>query len=283
MILSRITLIFLVIVSVALTVDAVENSPPPSDVIKANPLVWDALEKKLDLPGMTNLARFTFWVTNTSNAEATINSVEAECDCTVVEARTSLPWHIAPGSNGPLNVRVNIRGRFGELSKTITVHTSHGSQVLTVGMKIPLTSAPANVSARQRDVIAARADRQAVFHGSCAACHASPAADLKGPALFQKACGICHMAEHRADFVPDLAALQNLTDEGYWRSSITSGKAGSLMPAFAQSEGGILDSDQIDSLVAFLLKEFPSKVSGASSSGIGEPKMTSTYSPETVK
>lgn len=229
---------------------AVSNAP--------NPLVWDALEKKQDLPGMTNLAYFTFWVTNNSSADAGIGSVEAECDCTVVEARKALPWTIAPGAGGPLNVRVNIRGRFGPFVKTVTVHTSHGPQVLTVSMKIPLTPAPPNVSVRQQDVQVAKADRQAVFRGSCATCHATPTLGLTGAALFAKACAICHEAEPRAEMVPNLATLPHPTDADHWRRWITSGKAGSLMPAFAQAEGGILDTNQIESLVEYVLKEFPS-------------------------
>jgi len=236
---------------------AADAEIPPTTAGSNNPLVWDAMEKKQELPGMTNLALFTFWVTNNSTSDAVISSVEAECDCTVVEARTVLPWIIAPGTGGPLNVRVNIRGRFGMFVKTVTVHTSHGPQVLTVSMKIPLTPAPSNVSVRQRDVMAAKADRLAVFRGSCAACHAAPTVGLSGPALFGKACGICHQAEQRAEMVPDLAALKHPTDAEYWRRWITSGKAGTLMPAFANSEGGILDTNQIESLVEYVMTNFP--------------------------
>ena len=210
---------------------------------------------------MTNLALFTFWVTNNSPSDAVIGFVEAECDCTVVEANKVFPWTIAPGAGGPLNVRVNIRGRFGIFVKTVTVHSSHGPQVLTVSMNIPLTPAPSNVSVRQKDVVAAKTDRQAVFRGSCAACHATPTFGLTGAALFQKACSICHQAEQRAEMVPDLTALKHPTDADHWRRWITSGKAGSLMPAFAHSEGGILDTNQIESLVEYVMKQFPSDYS----------------------
>lgn len=233
----------------------------PAAPLAANarhPLVWDAMEKKQELPGMTNLALFTFWVTNHSTSDAVIGWVEAECDCTVVEANKVFPWTIAPGAGGPLNIRVNIRGRFGDFVKTVTVHTSHGPQVLTVSMKIPLTPAPSNVSVRQKDLMAAKADRQAVFRGSCAACHTAPTAGLTGAALFTKACAICHQAEQRAEMVPDLAALKHPTDADHWRRWITSGKAGSVMPAFAHSEGGILNTNQIESLVEYVVKQFPS-------------------------
>jgi cytochrome c5 len=231
-----------------------------------NPLDWEATEIRQELPGMTNLAHFTFWVTNTSTTNVVISSVEAECDCTVVEARSVFPWTIPPGTGGPLNVRVNIRGRYGMFAKTVTVHSSHGPQVLTVSMKIPISPAPPNVSVRQKDVLAAKADRQAVLRGSCAACHATPAFALTGSTLFEKACAICHETERRAEMVPDLAALKHPTDENHWRKWITSGKEGTLMPAFAQSEGGILNTNQIESLVKYLTERFPYSASSFSES-----------------
>lgn len=233
---------------------AVQAEPPGN-----HPLVWDAMEKKVALPGMTNSAHFIFWVTNNSTSEITIGSVDADCECTVVEARTAFPWTLAPGASGPLNVRVNIRGRFGDYVKTVTVHSGPGPQILTVSMKIPITPAPANISIRQQDVLKAKADRQALFQGSCAVCHATPAMGLTGAALFEKACGICHQSDRRAEFVPDLAALKDLTDSNHWRKWITSGKADTVMPAFAQSAGGILDTNQIESLVKYLTKEFPKR------------------------
>jgi mono/diheme cytochrome c family protein len=231
-----------------------EISPAPPTAVESNPLVWDALEKHADLPAMTNLAYFTFWVTNTGSAEAVIYSTEASCECTVVEAQKILPWRLAPGEGGPLNVRLNTRGKFGLVTKTINIGSTHGSQVLTIHVKIPVSPAPANISMRQRDMMSAQADRQAVLRGSCAVCHAAPAAGHTGEKLFLLACGICHTAEHRAEMVPDLLALKHPTDADYWRQWITHGKAGSLMPAFAESEGGILNSNQIASLVEYLTK-----------------------------
>ena len=46
----------------------------------------------------------------------------------------------------------------------------------------------------------------------------------------------------------------------FWRTWITAGKAGSLMPAFATSQGGPLNDMQIASLAAYLNAVIPSKV-----------------------
>jgi mono/diheme cytochrome c family protein len=230
----------------------------------SNPLVWDSMVKEIKLKETANITLFTFWVTNTSSSNATIAAFESTCDCTVPES-PALPWVLKPGASDSMKVRMRTLGRFGQITKQIGVHTSHGPQILTVTADIPLTPAPFNVSGRLRDQMAAQEDRQVVFRGSCAACHALPAVGRTGKPLFDAACAICHISTHRAAMVPDLAALPHPTDAAHWRTWITHGKEGSLMPAFDKAHGGILDTNQIESLVEYLLQAYPSKP--ASSAG----------------
>ena len=227
-------------------------------IISTNPLVWDAMEKFAKTKAMNENASFTFWVTNTSSADASIIHTESSCDCTVAKLPTR-PWVLKAGASGPIDVRMNLMGRTGRVSKEIYVGTSHGGQTLMVHADIPFTPAPFNVSARQRDQMEARKDRQSVFKTGCAACHAWPTVGRTGEPLFQKACGICHTSADRADMVPDLATLKSGHGPDYWRTWITHGKEGTLMPAFAISAGGILDTNQIESLVEFLLRKYPAK------------------------
>ena len=56
----------------------------------------------------------------------------------------------------------------------------------------------------------------------------------------------------RATMVPDLHKLTDPTREEFWRSWITAGKADTLMPAFAATQGGPLSDLQIASLAAYL-------------------------------
>ena len=238
------------------------SDTPAALVTAANPLVWDAMEKFAKMPAMNLSTNFAFWVTNTSSADAFITHTESSCDCTVAKL-PSQPWMLLPGESAPLSVKMNLLGRHGRVTKEVLVGTSHGLQILKVHADIPLTPAPFNVSARQQDVVAARKDRQTVFRGSCAACHALPAAGHTGEALFTKACAICHISRHRADCVPDLATLKHPRDADYWRKWITSGKERTLMPAFAKSERGILDTNQIESLVEYLVRAYPAKTTSA--------------------
>jgi mono/diheme cytochrome c family protein len=236
---------------------AQEASPRPAP--PAHPLVWDAPLKRLKMEGMARMAEFTFWVTNASSTNVTVFRTETTCDCTAADL-PPLPWDLKPGDSGSLKARINTTGKFGWVTNRIGLVTSHGPQILTVVAEIPVTPAPFNVPARERDRMIAQADRQAVFRNtSCAACHALPALGKTGAELFATACAICHGSERRAEMVPDLTALDKPTDAAYWREWITRGKTNSLMPAFAQAEGGILNDAQIESPVEYLTTNEPFK------------------------
>jgi hypothetical protein len=63
--------------------------------------------------------------------------------------------------------------------------------------------------------------------------------------------------------VPDLNNLKVPTNREFWRTWITYGKPGTLMPAFAGSQGGPLTDMQIASLAAYLNAAKPSKAAHA--------------------
>ena len=89
---------------------------------------------------------------------------------------------------------------------------------------------------RAKGVAAAKIDRQAIFKGDCASCHAKNVQGKYAKDLFDSVCSVCHDAEQRASVVPDLHALKVPTNEEFWRTWIAHGKPGSLMPAFASAE-----------------------------------------------
>jgi mono/diheme cytochrome c family protein len=140
------------------------------------------------------------------------------------------------------------------------VETSAGPQVLTLKIQIPKPLGTVEIPInRARNLQIASADRQAVFKQDCAKCHAEPTAGKAGKELYFAACAICHEAAHRATMVPDLKALSHPTGHAFWTQWVAHGRAGSLMPAFAQTEGGPLTAPQIDSLVEYLILNFPSR------------------------
>lgn len=221
---------------------------------------WDALTKAVDAVEGQDFARFAFNFTNISSENVTILNVKPGCGCTTAEL-PPVPWTIAPETGGTIKLNVNLANKYGTLFKTATVTTDKGNKVLMLRINI-LPLAPVKMTDAQiADGIAkAKVDRQAVFRGDCASCHAKNVANKYGPQLYASVCGVCHEAEHRATMVPDLSNLKVPTNRDFWRTWITFGKPGSLMPAFATSEGGPLTDMQIASLAAYLNATKPSKV-----------------------
>jgi mono/diheme cytochrome c family protein len=238
---------------------------PPMTALANNILAWDAeLKEYKTKPGETK-ANYVFYFTNVSGTAVTINSAAGSCGCTVPKLPT-LPWKVEAGATGEIPVEMNVAGKTGTVMKNVTVNTDKGPKVLTV--KTDITPAdPVAAAARPMDrtqnIEMAKADRQAIFKGDCASCHVEKSRGKLGKELYDASCGICHDAEHRADMVPNLHALKHDTNADYWRTWISLGKPGSLMAAFAQSEGGPLTKTEIESIVQYLTTTIPSKTAGS--------------------
>ena len=222
-------------------------------------LAWDALLKAVDATNEQDFARFTFSFTNATAGQVTILMVHPSCGCTTAEL-PPVPWQIPAGGSGEIKLSVNLAGKAGTLFKTVNIVTDKGNKNLMLRINIlPPPPAPEMTEA-QRDagIMAAKADRQAVFKSDCASCHVKKIEGKYGQQLFDAICAVCHEAKDRATMVPDLHNLKVPTNEEFWRTWITAGKAGSLMPAFATSQGGPLTDMQIASLAAYLNAVIPS-------------------------
>ncbi len=212
--------------------------------VPENVLFWDADSKEQSVGADVPETRFSFTVSNISTTDVLLLKATASCGCTVPQLPTDPK--IPPGGSRQIDVVMNLQGKFSKVSKTVTINTDQGVKVLYVTANLPTPT----LRDIRREI--AKTDRQAVFKGDCRKCHVEPAQDKQGEPLFAAACGICHTAETRAAMVPDLRALNHPTDAEFWRNTIRYGKPGTLMPAFAQTEGGILDDAQIASLVDYL-------------------------------
>jgi mono/diheme cytochrome c family protein len=229
------------------------NEPLPDGV-----LAWDDLTKATDATNEQDFARFTFSFTNVTAGNVTILAVHPSCGCTTAEM-PPVPWTIPPGESGQMKLNVNLAFKSGMLFKTVNVSTDKGNKTLTLRINIlPPVIVKMSEEDRARGVAAAKVDRQAVFKGDCASCHIKHIEGKYGQPLFAAICAVCHEAEPRATMVADLHNLPVPTNEEFWRTWITAGKAGSLMPAFATSQGGPLNDMQIASLAAYLNAVYPS-------------------------
>lgn len=234
-------------------------TPPEQKVVILGPkeetgLALDAASKEYAAKPGEESYTFHFAVKNTSAKELVINQVRTSCGCTIAKL-PSQPWHIAPGEGGDIALIMDLRGKTGTISKTATIDLPTSFKELAITVHVPDPTALPNPN-RDINQQLALLDRQAIFRGECADCHVQPARNQMGPSLYAAACGICHDAKNRASAVPDLHALKNPTDAAFWRNAVMHGKPNTMMPAFAQSEGGPLTGAQIDSLVAYLASEF---------------------------
>jgi cytochrome c2 len=230
-----------------------------SEVVVVSPreetaLAFDATTKEYTAKPGEESCTFRFKVKNTSDKEVVINQVRTSCGCTIAKL-PSQPWHIAPSAGGEITLVMDLRGKTGTIIKTATIDLPTSFKQLTIVVTVPDISALPNPNRTINQQIA-KLDRQTIFKNDCADCHATPARGQMGPALYTVACAICHDSKERASAVPDLHALSHPTDADFWRQTILHGKPNSMMPGFAQAEGGPLTGAQIDSLVAYLASEF---------------------------
>ena len=232
--------------------------PPMGPPLPDGLLTWDSETREATVKFGTKEVPFAFRVNNISKESIVLTSVRTSCGCTAAKL-PEMPWTLAPGANGTIDAVMNLTGKRGIIQKNVMVITDHGFKTLNVRTNIEEPPAGAmGENDRLRNLQIAAANRQAVLHGECAACHATPALGKLGAELYQAACTICHEGERRASSVPDLMHLQKATNAEYWRNWITTSAEGKLMPAFSTEHGGILSTAQIDSLVRYLVETMPS-------------------------
>lgn len=238
------------------------NSPkgPEGAVVRSgHPLKWDEMQQTKPAKYGDGAVEFHFSVTNTSQEESVkILEVRPSCGCTVADL-PSTPWVLPPGGKGSFRATVDVRGRRGHFSKTMLVASTVGAQIL--GLTVEIEDPP--VRSRTENLQLAATDRQAVFHGTCYSCHVEPIGGKQGEKLFQAACAICHEAEPRASMVPDLSVAKERRDADFWRRWISEGKEQTLMPAFHEKHDGPLSTAQVESLVEYGLRHFPTEPAAA--------------------
>ena len=223
------------------------NDPLPDGI-----LAWDWLSNTTNATAGQEAAHFVSSFTNISPGNVVILNVRPSCGCTTAELPPR-PWTIPPGAGGQIRLSVDLREKSGTLFKSVNVTTDKGNKTLRLCIII---QAPVTVkmtdAERARGLAAAKIDRQAVFRSDCATCHVNNIQGKYGKQLYDSVCAICHEAEQRATMVPDLRTLKTPTNDAFWRAWIAHGKPGSLMPAFAASDGGPFNDTQIGSIAAYL-------------------------------
>lgn len=235
--------------------------PPPAfnGPLPATVMTWDSELKSIDVHEGDKTGNLFFSFTNVSANDVVISNVHPGCGCTTAHL-PSMPWTVAPGTNGTIPVSINLAGKTGTIFKNLTVTTDKGIKMLNFRVNILPVPLPTMTEAdRTNNIKIAQADRQAVFSGDCVSCHVKLGEGKFGKLLYDADCAICHEGEHRATMVPDLHALKVPTNPEFWKTWISHGKPSTLMPAFAKSEGGPLSDMQVASLAVYLNYIIPPK------------------------
>ena len=253
-------------VSVLPLLAQVTPAPAPAAAAPApdpSALKWSAESLEYTSKPGEESAPFHFFVTNVSPAPVVFNGLRTSCGCTVAQLPTT-PYTLMPGSNVTINASMDLRSKSGSITKSVMADTSVGMKSLLVKANITAASATANqtpgapaMGDRSKNIQTALADRQAVFKGDCASCHVEKGKGKLGVELYTASCGICHDAEHRAAMVTDLKVPRGPRDVAFWQKWIMEGKPGTMMPAFAQTHGGPLTPEQVDSLTTYCFQNFP--------------------------
>ena len=110
---------------------AAPDTVSPSDALK-----WDADAKENGVNAGVASTAFTFIVTNVSKADVVINKLQASCGCTAANL-PSMPYTLGAGSNVTINVEMQLAGKIGLITKTVTVDSSAGLKTLIVSANIP--------------------------------------------------------------------------------------------------------------------------------------------------
>jgi len=99
-------------------------------------LRFDAETKDYTPASGETVAPFAFLALNTSKAPVMINSLRTSCGCSAAQL-PSTPYTLQPGSNVAINVSLNLAGKQGQITKSVTVDSSVGSKTLIVRANIP--------------------------------------------------------------------------------------------------------------------------------------------------
>ena len=223
-----------------------------NEPMKTNLMAWNNLTQTVDVPAAALQAEFLFTFANASDRAFAITTVHPSCGCTTAKI-PALPWVIPPGGTGKIPITVNVAGKSGSVFKTVNLVTERGYQTLRLQINIQRPGLRELTEVERAQALAmAREDRHAIFKGDCASCHTQDLRGMDGKELYDAVCGVCHEAKNRATMVPDLHDLKVPTNREFWQTWITFGKPGTLMPAFAATQGGVFNDTQIISLANYL-------------------------------
>ena len=199
------------------------------------------------LPSDSKVA-FSWSFRNIGDAPLKITGTRPQCGCTATVQDDTL---IPPGGSGSLEITFDPAGLSGSIRKSLAVRTNERSERRTL-LEIMATVIP--VERKVEEGTHPPTAGQSLLIGSCAGCHAAPAAGRTGADLYAAVCAMCHGDNATGGLAPSLREQDYLAsrDDVELHGYITYGSANPKMPGFSALMGGPLSEPQIDSLVELL-------------------------------
>jgi len=148
---------------------------------------------------------------------------------------------LGPQEKGKISVNINVKGKYGNIQKTIQVKTNDPVNPVTL----------LSLTMQVRDSIhAGKFKANEIFNGQCRACHVDRGNKKKGIELFQADCIMCHGTRKSASSI----SAMSKRSKGYLINAIRNGVEGSPMPGWSVKNGGPLGEEEIGSLVDLISK-----------------------------
>jgi cytochrome c2 len=193
------------------------------------------------------IAEKTFILKNMGSQYVQIVNTRASCGCTTIMLKQDL---IKPGDSTALKVSIDTKGKApGNILKNVRIATN--STVLPeiiINMKATISEPQ---SFHREKMISMNVKQ--IFSGECRSCHVTKGEGKMGQALYQADCEICHSATNQPSAIPALTnkVFQSHSEEKV-RNIIENGIHGANMPPFLKKAGGILEPEEINSLITYL-------------------------------
>lgn len=148
---------------------------------------------------------------------------------------------LGPQENGKISVKINVKGKYGNIQKTIQVKTNDPANPVTV---LFLT-----MQVRDR-MHSNKFSAKEIFVGQCRECHVERGNKKEGIELFRVDCIMCHNSRKSAYPISEMSKRS----KQYLINAIRNGVDGSSMPGWSLQNGGPLGEEEISSLVDLISK-----------------------------
>jgi uncharacterized protein DUF1573/cbb3-type cytochrome c oxidase subunit III len=233
----------LLIAGLAIAVAASARARAGRPVVRLEEVVRDLG----DVPSNRRVeARFA--VRNDGDAPLDLSVARTSCACVSAEPSAA---RVPPAGEATILVTYDAEGQAGEKRESVSIRTNDPERgeiflVLRVRVGPPV---PRGLAADHPPT-----SGQNYLLGSCASCHAAPAAGKQGADLYAAVCAMCHGPAGEGGIAPSLRASLRSGEAG---ATIALGTADPRMPGFSSDLAGPLDPEQIASLKRLLASWAP--------------------------